>query len=129
MMPINYSYYVRGKFSGPADEKPLVTGTKFLKTLDRLSGIDPLLEGWQLLGCWEITQENLSWVPLAVARERIAKIIERGVAYDDFNEPEPRYGYSVVATIRPRDPRCRPGGLPPGAPRAGAVPLVPSRRT
>jgi hypothetical protein len=107
MMPINYSYYLRGLFSGPADEKPLVTGSKFLKTLDRLSGIDPLLEGWQLLGCWDITQEdeNLSLVPLAAARERIAEIVERGVAYDDFNEPEPRYGYSVVAKMRPKDPR------------------------
>jgi hypothetical protein len=107
MMPVNYRYYVRGMFSGPADEKPLVTGPKFLKTLDRLSCIDPLLEGWQLLGSWDITQEdeNLSLVPLAAARERIAEIVERGVTYDDFNEPKPVYGYNVLAKIRPRDPR------------------------
>lgn len=42
MTPINYHYFVRGQWAGPADEKPAVIGAKFLQTLDSLSGIDPL---------------------------------------------------------------------------------------
>ena len=34
MAPINYRYFVRGTWAGRADEKPAVTGAKFLKTLD-----------------------------------------------------------------------------------------------
>lgn len=105
MMPINYSYFVRGSFSGPAHEKPLSTGTKFLKTLDQLSGIDPLFSGWQFTGRWQIPEEHrLSFVPLAAARKRIAEIVESGVYIDDFNKPRPEYGHSVAA-VAGRGPR------------------------
>jgi hypothetical protein len=42
----NYEYAVRGKCGGPKAEKPAIFGAKFLRTLDALSGIDPLLSGW-----------------------------------------------------------------------------------
>ena len=42
-----YEFSVRGRWSGPASEKPAVTGAKFLQTLDALSGIDPFFSGWQ----------------------------------------------------------------------------------
>ncbi len=106
MTPINYRYFVRGHWAGPADEKPAITGAKFLQTLDALTSIDPLFAGWQFTGAWQIPEEHRSsFVPLAAARDRIAEIVESGVYIDDFNKPCPEYGYSVHAVAGARGPR------------------------
>jgi hypothetical protein len=106
MTPINYRYAVRGSWAGPADEKLAVTGAKLLQTLDSLSGIDPLLTGWQVYRNWKNAEdEQPRMVPLATARNHIVEIVEAGVVYDDFNEPAPYYGYSVGADAGARGPR------------------------
>ena len=106
MTPINYRYFVRGSWLGPANEKPAVIGTKFLQTLDALSGIDPLFTDWQFTGAWQIPEEHrLSFVPLVDGRKRIAEIVKAGVYMDDFNEPCPEYGHTVIATAGARGPR------------------------
>jgi hypothetical protein len=106
MATINYRYFVRGIWPGPADEKPAVTGVKFLQTLDSLSDIDLLFSDWQLNRNWEITEDERSrLVPLATARNRIEEIVESGVAHDDFDEPTSAYGYSVAAMAGARGPR------------------------
>jgi len=103
---INYQYSVRGSWLGPADEKPAVTGAKFLQTLDALSDIDPVFSGWQFTGAWQIPEEHRSeFVPLVAGRERIAEIVEQGVYIDDFDEPCPELGHSVIAVAGPRGPR------------------------
>jgi hypothetical protein len=90
MTHINYRYYVRGRWPGPVDEVPAVTGAKFLKTLDALSGVDPLFTGWQFTGEWQIPEEHRSeFIPLTAGRERIAEIVESGVYIDDFNRRRP----------------------------------------
>jgi hypothetical protein len=105
MTSINYRYFVRGHWRGPADEEPAVTGGKFLQTLDALSGIDTIFSGWQVIRNWEITEDEYPrFVPLDTARKRIAEIVESGVVHDDFNEPTPGYGYSVCATAGARGP-------------------------
>jgi hypothetical protein len=106
MTPINYRYFVRGSWTGPADEKPAVTGAKFLQTLDSLNGVDPLFAGWQFTGRWQLPEEHRSsFVPLAAARKRIVEIVESGVYIDDFNKPCPEYGHWVAAVAAPRGPR------------------------
>ncbi len=106
MTPLNYRYYVRGHWAGPPDEKPTVTGAKFLQTIDALSRIDPLFAGWQFTGYWQIPEERRSeFVPLAVGRKRIAEIVESGVYVDDFNQSRPDNGYSVFAVAGARGPR------------------------
>lgn len=106
MTSVNYRYSVRGSWLGPANEKPAVTGAKFLQTLDALSSIDPLFAGWQFTGPWQIPEEHRSsFVPLAAARKRIAEIVESGVYIDDFNKPCPEYGHSVIALAGARGPR------------------------
>ncbi len=106
MTTINYRYTVQGKWSGPADEKPAVTGAKFLQTLDALSGIAPLFEGWQFTGQWQIPEAHRSsFVPLAIGRKCIAEIVERGVYIDDFNKPCPENGHTVIAVAGARGPR------------------------
>jgi hypothetical protein len=105
MTPINYRYFVRGSWLGPANEKPALIGAKFLQTLDALGGIDPLLTGWQFTGAWQIPEEHRSeFVPLADARKRIAEIVEAGVYIDDFNKACPEYGYSVHGVAGARGP-------------------------
>jgi hypothetical protein len=105
-MTINYRYFVRGHWVGPADEAPAVTGAKFLQTLDSLDGIDPLFSGWQLYRNWQIAEDDQPrLVPLAAARTRIAEIVGSGVARDDFDEPTSGYGYTVCATAGARGRR------------------------
>jgi hypothetical protein len=106
MTSISYYYSVLGSWIGPADEAPAITGAKFLKTLDSLSGIDPIFADWQINRNWEIEEDGQPrLIPLAAARRRIADIVEGGVTRDDFDEPEPIYGYSVLATAGARGPR------------------------
>jgi hypothetical protein len=89
---------VRGSWLGPASEKPAITGAKFLKTLDALSGIDPIFSGWKFTGPWQLSEgQRDRYVPLAAGRERVAEIIEQGVYIDDFKEPCPELGHSVFA--------------------------------
>lgn len=106
MTTIKYSYAVRGEWVGPADEKPTITGAKFLQTLDALSGNDPLFSGWQVYRNWEIAEDDQPrLLPLGTARNRITAIVESGISRDDFNEPTPGYGYVVGATVGARGPR------------------------
>ncbi len=106
MTSVNYRYSVRGSWSGPADEEPVVTGAKFLETLDALTSIDPIFAGWQFTGSWQIPEEHRSsFVPLAAGRKRIVEIVESGVYIDDFNKPRPEYGHSVHAVAGARGPR------------------------
>lgn len=106
MTTINYSYAVRGEWAGPADEKPIVTGAKFLQTLDTLNGIDPVFSGWQVYRNWQIAEDDQPRsLPLDTARNRITEIVESGISRDDFNEPTPGYGYIVGATFGARGAR------------------------
>lgn len=106
MTPMNYCYFVRGQWAGPADEKPAVTGAKFLQTLDSLSRIDPLFSGWQINRNWKIAEdEEPRLIPLDKARTHIVEIVEKGIAHNDFGKPTPGYGYSVLAIAGARGPR------------------------
>jgi hypothetical protein len=106
MTPINYRYFVRGQWAGQADEKPAVTGAKFLRTLDSLSEINPLFSGWQINRNWKITEDaQPRLLPLGAARDRIVEIVEEGVAHDDFGKPTPAYGFSVLGIAGARGPR------------------------
>jgi Immunity protein 52 len=97
---------VRGEWAGPPDEKPAVTGAKFLQTLDSLSGIDRLFSGWQLYRNWQIAEDDQPrLIPLARAFNSIAEIVECGVALDDFDEPRPGDGYTVCSTAGTRGSR------------------------
>jgi hypothetical protein len=106
MTQISYRYFVRGSWAGPTDEKPAVTGAKFLKALDSLSGIDTLMSGWQVMRNWKLTEdERPRFVPLDAARDCIAEIVEQGVSRDELDQRDPRYGYSVSAAAGARGPR------------------------
>jgi hypothetical protein len=106
MEPINYRYFIQGHWTGPAAEKPAVTGAKFLRTLDSLNVIDPLFSDWQVNRNWKISEDDQPrMLPLDTARDRIVEIVEQGVAHDDFGKPSPGYGYSVLGVAGVRGPR------------------------
>jgi hypothetical protein len=86
--PFNFSIYYGPPRRG---ETPAVIGAKFLQSLDALSRIDPLFANWNVLDL-----PALASLPLAVARPRIATIVENNVVRDDDGEPEPEFGYSAI---------------------------------
>jgi hypothetical protein len=75
-------------------ESPASIGEKFVETLGALTCIDPtIFTNWEISDLPAMTSQ-----PLAVARSRIADIVENNVSRDDLGEPEPDYGgYSAVA--------------------------------
>jgi hypothetical protein len=73
-------------------EAPALIADKFLQSLDALSEIDPLLAKWKVLDL--LAEVSL---PLALARQRIATIVENNVDRDDAGRPEPASGYSAIA--------------------------------
>jgi hypothetical protein len=72
-------------------ESPAVIGAKFLRTLDALSRIDPLLATWKVLD-----RPILASLPLAEARPRMTAIVENFVVLDDDRRPEPESGYTAI---------------------------------
>jgi Immunity protein 52 len=72
-------------------ETPAVIGAKLLETLDALSGIDPLFANWKVPD-----NPTMTYFPLAVARPRIAAIVERNVARNKRKEPQPESGYGFI---------------------------------
>jgi hypothetical protein len=72
-------------------ETPAVISAKFLNTLDALRRIDPLFANWNVLDL-----PAMASLPLALARTRIATIIENNVARNRREELEPESGYSAI---------------------------------
>ena len=86
-----YRYIIRSGWERRV-ETPAGIGAKFVKTLDALSRVDPILANWELGYAFD-----LPTVPLDEARSNIASVIEDSVSYDDYNEPDPDYGYHPIA--------------------------------
>ena len=73
MTSINYRYFVHAKWAETSSETPAAIGATFLKTLDALSGVDPLFAGWQVFRNLQIAEdEQPRQVPLdAVGSSRV----------------------------------------------------------
>jgi len=107
--PFRFSIYYEVPRRG---ETPAVIGAKFLRTLDALSRIDPLLATWKVLD-----RPTLASLPLADARPRIAAIVENFVVLDGAGQPEPESGYTAIGVTDSAIPsrivtfRVHAGGL------------------
>lgn len=96
-----YTYHIRSTWKERTDT-PAAVGSKFIATLDALTGIDPIFANWEVFD-----HRNRSSLPLTAARPRIAEIFEKNVALSDFKNPMPNYGYSASAMAGEfKDPRC-----------------------
>lgn len=83
-------------------ETPAVIGAKLLDTLDALSRIDPLFADWTVPD-----NPTMTSLPLAVARPRIAAIVENNVARDSYGRPEPESGYGFITVAENAIPSRR----------------------
>jgi hypothetical protein len=114
-----YSYFIRSDWKGRV-ETPAALGAKFVKTLDALSRVDPIFANWQLAGAFDSPT-----VPLEEARSNIADLIEDCVSRDDYNEPDPYYGYHPKALAgESRDARSVIFGLDAGGEHDGSTKLT-----
>jgi hypothetical protein len=86
--PFRFTIYYQLQRRG---ETPAVIGAKFLDSLDALSRIDPLFANWTVLDL-----PAMASLPLAVARPRIATIVENNVFRNKSEQPEPESGYSAI---------------------------------
>ncbi len=92
MNNLAFRYSVRLPFAA-RPVAPDWLGSKFLATLDALTQIDP-----DIFPDWEVGDlPAMKGYPLAVARSRIAEIIDHNVGLDDLGRPEPESGYTAVA--------------------------------
>jgi hypothetical protein len=91
MKELFYDYHVRSGWKGCV-ETPAALGAKFVKTLDALSRVDPMLANWELGAAFDSPT-----VPLDEARLNIVGLIEDCVSRDDYNEPDTNYGYHPKA--------------------------------
>jgi Immunity protein 52 len=92
MSEVTFGYSIRSELPFYS-ESPASIGAKFVETLDALSRVDPTV-----FTNWEVTDiPAMTSRPLAVARSRIAAIVENNVSRDELREPDPDYGYSAVA--------------------------------
>jgi hypothetical protein len=73
-------------------ESPVSIGDKLVKTLDALTGIDPIFAKWEVMD-----YPRRDSVPLSTARSRIGAIIEQNVERDDWRRPQPDEGYTAGA--------------------------------
>jgi Immunity protein 52 len=87
----------------PRAETPEQLGARTLQTLDALSKISSPFSNWWFMDKTTPTLE-IEWerpetylFPLSEVRERITEIVEDGVRRNDYREPEPAGGYSVLA--------------------------------
>jgi hypothetical protein len=92
MDQVPFSYSIRATRTVHL-ESPSAIGERFVRTLDALTRSNPsIFINWEIAD--RLTKTN---VPLAAARSRIGTIIEDNVTRDDWGEPDPFYGYSVMA--------------------------------
>jgi hypothetical protein len=105
-----YRYFIRSGWAERIDT-PATIGAKCLKTLDTLTGIDPIFATWEIFDA-----RNVSSLPLSAARTRMAAIVENNAARDDFGKPVPSYqGYRASALAGDfRDPRSVSFGVTAG---------------
>lgn len=76
------------------EETPPEIGAKFLRTLDSLSPINPLLTQW---GYFDETNIPLG-EPFETISPRITDFVSEHVWLDEYDEPEPSKGYAIWAS-------------------------------
>jgi len=104
-----YSWFIQSARSSGV-ESPAVIGEKYLRTLEALSLIDPVLSGWTIWEDGTTLDELEAWVedgspepapirPLSIeqARQNMTVLVETNVYRDDWGEPQPDEGYTLIA--------------------------------
>jgi hypothetical protein len=86
--------HVVHSYWGPRRETPAQCGVRFCRMVDELAKIDAAFSGWQFFGAtryWPLTSQQ---------DDELTALIADGVTRDDYNEPEPEFGYRFTAGTR-----------------------------
>ena len=105
----DYTWAVQSAHSSGV-EAPSAIGEKYLRTLDALSRIDPVLSGWTIWEDRSTLNELLAWVedgkpepapirPVLIddARVNMTALVEANVILNDSGEQQPDEGYTLIA--------------------------------
>ncbi len=99
-MPYRESYWMQAEW-GSRVETPAAIAARFLRTVDGLGALDPLLETWDWGDYQEVgeTEGAGGSYPLAAVRPRMAEAVARnmGNGGEDGPDPDPYYGYCLMA--------------------------------
>ena len=87
-----YCFFIRSGWP-ERDDPPAAIGAKFSETLDALSSTDAVFATWRIFDV-----RDLSSLPLAQARSRIAAIVENNVTRNEVDKPSFVHGYYISAS-------------------------------
>jgi hypothetical protein len=90
-----YFGYAIQSYWGPRCESAAQCSARYWRMLESLSAIDPAFSGWQFAG------RTRFWPMPASPGAELARLIEDCVGRDDYDEPDPPYGYWFGAGVRP----------------------------
>lgn len=92
---------------GMREDTSEMLGQRMLRSLDALSGLNPLFEHWWMvnhsltLDDFENLEPGQGGFPLEDVRSRMAEIVELGVKKADDGDPTPLLGYGMSALNSP----------------------------
>ena len=129
-MQLRQSYWMHAKW-GSREESPPAIADHFLRTIDGLRALSPLLEHWSWGDSPELreTRAESGAYPLDVIRPRMAEAVARNMGTAGEPEPDPDYGYDLMSQTEgtPPDGRVDLGGSAgarPGRPGLGVTPFT-----
>ena len=92
---MNYSWgYLIQAYWGPRRETAAQCAARYWRMLKTLSAIGPEFSGWEFAGRTQF------WPMPEGPGDELIKLIEDCISRDDYDEPDPIYGYSFGAATR-----------------------------
>ena len=107
---LDRSYWVEAEW-GSRVETPAAIAERFLRTIDGLRAINPILDDWSWGDFYELreTEHESGVYPLEVLRPRMAKAVARnmGNGGEDDPDPHPHHGYWLMSQTERTAPGSR----------------------
>lgn len=132
MTLLRKSYWMQAEWGG-RPETPAAIADRFLRTIDGLRALNPLLGVWTWGDYYEVgeTRGDGGSYPLDEIRPRMAQAVERNMGNHgrDGPEPDPRCGYVLMSLTERIAPEGRvslsgSAGKPPGGSGSGVTPFA-----
>lgn len=92
----SYNYIMQADWR-VTPESPSALGERFLETLDRIAAGAPEVGEWTIVDLWD----NVRLLPIDEARNIMTRLVENNVSRDDYDEPDPDFGYHMLGVNTP----------------------------